>query len=232
MKEESDYLDFEDNDFDLLNEIDDDISEGDEQIESRYIKPKQQKIFNSINIKFANAQELAEKIDLKKEESVFAIVDGSFVFGEFILAFLAHHNIKAVRMDVSTLSLSMQNIAGFQHFMKQGYIDNINFLIGYYFYAHERKGLIKEMYKELDFDNKMQLAVCRNHMKCVTILTDRGNKIVMHGSANLRSSDNLEQFHLSFAPETYDFITEFNDKILEEFKTIQKPISNKTIIKF
>jgi len=228
---EIDINDFENNDFDLLNNFEgDEKNEDDFNIDSRYVKPKKQKIQNSKNIKFINAQKLAKSINLQKKESVFAIVDGSFIFGDFILAFLHYHNIKAVRMDISTLSLNMHNIVGIEHFMKNGYIDNLNFLIGYYFYAHEKKGLIKEMYRSLDIDNRFQIAVCRNHMKSVTILTDRGNKIVMHGSANLRSSDNLEQFSLSFDDKTYDFITEYNDQLIKEFSTIQKPLTNKQIL--
>lgn len=223
---------FEDNDFDLLNDIDDDIieEEDDDVINSRYIKPVKQKIFNSNQIKFQNAQQLVKKVDLKNENGLFAIVDGSFVFGDFILAFLHYHDIKAERIDVSTLSMSMHNIVGFKTFMDKGYIQNINFLIGYYFFAHERTKLVKEMYKQLDFDNRFQLAVCRNHTKIVTLKTDRGNKIVMHGSANLRSSDNLEQFSLSFDSETYDFIESFNDKIIKKYKTIKKPITNKQLL--
>lgn len=226
MKENE--IDFEDNDFDLLNDIDGDI-DSDIETNSKYLKPKKQKILNSKNIKFLNAQELVKKIDLQKEEGIFAIVDGSFVFGDFILAFLHYHNIKAERIDISTLSLNMHNIVGIETFMKKGYIQNINLLLGYYFFAHERQKLVKEIYKSFDFENRFQLAVCRNHMKSVTILTDKGNKIVMHGSANLRSSDNLEQFSLSFDSGTYDFITDFNDKIIKEFKTIKKPLTNKTI---
>lgn len=221
---------FEDNDFDLLIGFEGNDIEDEEDIESRYVKPKKQKILNSKNIKFSNAQQLVEKIDLKKEEGLFAIVDGSFVFGDFILAMLNYHNIKAERMDISTLSMSMHNIAGLQHFMTNGYIDKLNILIGYYFYAHERKKMIKEMYKALDFEDRFQLAVCRNHTKITTILTDRGSKIVIHGSSNLRSSDNMEHLCVSFDDDTYDFITDFNNKIIEKYKTINKPITNKELI--
>lgn len=225
-----DINEFENNDFDLLADFDDDLLTEDEFSESRYIKPKKQKEFPSNYIKFPNAQKLAKKIDLKAKESLFCIVDGSFVFGDFILAFLHYHDIKAVRMDISTLSLSMHNIVGLETFMKKGYIENLNFLIGYYFYAHEKKGLMEALYETLDFEDRLQVAVSRNHMKCVTILTDRGHKIVIEGSANLRSSDNLEQFNLEFNNEKYDFITEFNSKLLEEYKTIQKPITNKQLL--
>ena len=227
---DEDINEFENNDFDLLADFDDDLIAENDFSESKYIKPRQQKQFPSNFIKFQNAQDLAKKIDLQSKENLFCIVDGSFVFGDFILAFLHYHNIKAVRMDISTLSLSMHNIVGLETFMKKGYIENLNFLIGYYFYAHERKGLMEAVYERLDFDNKLQVSVCRNHMKSVTILTDRGNKIVIHGSANLRSSDNLEQFSLEFDSDKYDFITNFNDNLINEFKTIQKPITNKQIL--
>jgi len=227
-KIEKELNDFEDNDFDLIQDTEELDFEQD-NLESRYVKPLKQKHRSQSQIRFSNAETLVKKIDMKTKGDLFSIVDGSFIFGDFILAFLRYHDIKAVRMDISTLSLSLQNIIGIRTFIEKGYIENVNFLLGYYFYAHERKGLIREMYEQLDIDNKMQLAVCRNHTKITTILTDKGHKITIHGSSNLRSSDNLEQLHLTFNEEIHDFVTDFNNKVLEEYKTIQKPISNKKI---
>lgn len=219
---------FEINDADLIDDINDDLIEEND-INSRYCKPTKQKNIARKTIKFENAQSLVKKIDMKSKDSVFAIVDGKFVFGEFILAFLHHHDIKAKRMDISTLSLSYQNILGIEAFMQKGYIQNLNFLIGYYFYSHERNGLVKKMYEHLDIDNNLQIAVCRNHTKQVVIETERGAKIVFHGSANLRSSDNMEQLQITFDPELHDFIKEFNDSVIEKYHTIKKPLTNNQI---
>lgn len=222
--------DFEINDADLIDDIEDDLTDDIENdINSRYCKPAKQKHIAKKVIKFENAQKLVRKIDMQSKDSVYAIVDGKFVFGEFILAFLHHHDIKAKRMDISTLSLSYQNILGLEVFMKKGYIENLNFLIGYYFYAHERNGLVKKMYEHLNRDNNLQIAVCRNHTKQVIIETERGTKIVFHGSANLRSSDNMEQLQISFDSELHDFIKDFNDSVIEKYYTIKKPLTNNQI---
>ncbi len=222
---------FEDNDLsemDLINEIDD-LDQMTDEVSSRYIKPTKHRVQNSKNVRFPNAQELVEVIDMKPNENVFAIVEGNFVFGDFLIAFLNYHDIKAEKLNISTLSYDNYNIDGIAHMAEKGYIDQINFLVSDYFYSHERTKKIKYLYDKLDVNDKLQVGVCRNHTKMTTILTDRGNKIVMHGSANLRSSDNLEQFRIEFNDELYDFVDEFNEGILRKFKTIKKPLTNKEV---
>ena len=51
-----------------------------------------------------------------------------------------------------------------------------------------------------------------------------GKYIVCHGSANLRSSGNVEQITLEENPELYNFYRTFFQAIEEEYKTIRKPI--------
>lgn len=51
-----------------------------------------------------------------------------------------------------------------------------------------------------------------------------GRKILIHGSANLRSSGNIEQFTAEENPELYDFYDENFTKILDTYATIRKPI--------
>ena len=47
---------------------------------------------------------------------------------------------------------------------------------------------------------------------------------MIHGSANLRSSANIEQFTIEDNPELFDFYEELQDNILDHYKTINKPI--------
>ena len=51
----------------------------------------------------------------------------------------------------------------------------------------------------------------------------------MYGSANLRSSDNIEQFSIEHNDELYDFNYTFHKNILENFKTINKSLRGKKL---
>ena len=88
------------------------------------------------------------------------------------------------------------------------------------------KSLIPYIYKRLDVGNKFQLAVAGLHTKTVHFETLGGRKIVIHGSANLRSSGNVEQFTIEENPELYAFYEEHFSRIIERYATIRKPIRN------
>ena len=54
--------------------------------------------------------------------------------------------------------------------------------------------------------------------------THDGQKIVIHGSANLRSSGNVEQFTIEENPDLYNFYDDCFEKVMERFATIRKDI--------
>lgn len=85
-----------------------------------------------------------------------------------------------------------------------------------------KKNLIPYLYEKLDKDNRFQLAVAAIHTKTVQMHTMGGKKIVIHGSANLRSSGNIEQFTVEINDNLYDFYQDMSDKILDKYKTIDK----------
>ena len=189
----------------------------------RYCKPAMSR---SKNVKFKNAQKLSKEIQIKKNERYFCIIDGSFIFGDFIEAFLIDRNIKTKEVTISTLSMSQENIDSFYNLMKNGYIEKLNIIVSDFFYSHERHNLVKYMYELLDFEDRFQLSVCRTHTKICLIETelDGGRKYIMHGSANLRSSDNIEQFMIEENEELFDFNKSFHDKIIENFATVKKSL--------
>lgn len=111
-----------------------------------------------------------------------------------------------------------------QYLLDNGYLDHLDLIISAYFYAHERHALVPYLYEHLDHQNRFQLSVCGTHMKTVHFETTGGKKIVIHGSANLRSSANIEQFTIEENPALFDFYEDISQKIIAKFKTINKPI--------
>jgi len=190
--------------------------------ETRYVKPKIKKAVSNRHIKYKYAQDMAKGIDIEKGCRYYAIVNGSFIFGDFIEALLVEKNYHVKRLSISTLSLSQENVDSIENLIKGNYVDSVDVLVSTYFFSHERNGLVKYMYDTLDIDNKFQLSVARSHTKVVCIETHCGMKIVIHGSANLRSSDNVEQLMIEECEDLHDFNIEHVDALIEKYKTIQK----------
>ena len=208
-------LDF---DFDFIME--------DEAEESRYLRTKVGKPSHRVSL--TNAAKAVEEIgEIGKGDRVDAFLSGNFIFGDFILAYLTKYNLRIERLTISTLSLSADNVDAFEWLMRNNYIGQIDLIVSHYFYGHERGALIPYIYEKLDFDNRFQFAVAFVHTKTMHFETQQGAKIVIHGSANLRSSMNVEQFTIEEHAALYDFYDEKFTALIEKYKTINKEMPRK-----
>lgn len=211
---------FNQDDFDIILE---DINPG---LSQRVLKPR---LCRTKQVSYNNAKKLANDIDFNKSSRYFVFVSGNFIFGDFIEAFIIKNNINVLQLNISTLSLSQNNVDSLKNLMEAGYVQELNIIVSDYFFSHERKNLIKYMYDNLDIDNKFQLAVCRSHCKISQILTEGGKKITIHGSVNLRSSDNMEQFVIEDNEDIFDFNKIYFDSIISKYNTINKSIKSKQL---
>lgn len=212
---------FENIDLDCFDDVRS-VSEAREE-ESRYIRPRIKAVKES-RILYEHAVELAKSIDLERGVRYDVVVSGNFIFGDFIEAFLVRNNCKAIRMDITTLSLGQENVDSLRTLITKEYVEKLNLVISSYFYAHELHSLVPYIYEQLDVENRFQMAIAGTHMKTCLIETLGGKKIVLHGSANLRSSGNVEQFTIEENPELYAFYLNISDNILKEYSTIRKEI--------
>lgn len=194
--------------------------------ETRYTKPKVIRE-GSEKVMYDNALRMAREISIDRSERVDAFVSGNFIFGDFIEAFMIAKNARANSMTVSTLSLNQNNVDSLAGLMRTNHIGKLNLVVSVYFWGNERNSLIPYIYEQLDIDNRFQLAVADIHTKTVHFKTAGGRCIVMHGSANLRSSGNIEQFTIEENPELYEFYEEKYSKIIEKYATINHSIRMK-----
>lgn len=206
-------------DMDILSGVFDFDAEQQSEGENRFIKAK---LTKAIPVKWERAVQAAKSIDIKPGFCYFGIIHGNFIFGDLLEAIMVKKRIGASRVDISTLSLSFDNVDSLKTLLEKEYIKELNLIVSAYFFAHERNALIPYIYQQLDIDNRFQLAVIRSHTKILTANLDNGIKMVIHGSANLRSSANIEQIMVQDSPEIYDFITDTNDRILKHYQTIKK----------
>lgn len=181
-------------------------------------------------IGYDNAESLVDKITLGKHSAFFSFIPGNFVFGDFIEAFVVKNNLHIKKMQISTLSMSYDNIHNIKNIMHGGFVDDLYLIISDYFYSHERGGLIKDVYELLDTEkSNFQLAVARIHAKVCIFETYDGMKYTIDGSANLRSSDNIEQFSIQENESLYDTINAFYSGICDKYKTINKSLKHSDI---
>ncbi len=224
-----DFIELTDNfDFnsDCFSNIELDIESD---FENRYIKPPKQKEIAYKNLKYRKATQLAKDINFQSLDRVFCIVSGQFIFGDFIEAFIVENKINCLELTISTLSLNQDNVDSLHNLIKADYIQKLNLIVSDYFYSHERRLLVPYIYEKLDIDNKFQFAAAGTHCKTYQFKTEGGKHIVMHGSVNLRSSSNIEQFVIEDNKQLYDFNQDYQNRILEKYKTINKSIRGNTL---
>jgi hypothetical protein len=184
------------------------ITDGIKPQSTRYIKPT----FYSKPAKadYKNAKALVEEIHLAPGEQFHSIVKGDFIFGDFIEALIYGKDVIVENMHLSTLSMSQNNIDSLAGLLKAGRIKRLTIVLSNYFYSHEKHRLMKYLLENLDIDNRLELLIIRNHTK-ICLMEISNIRLVMSGSANLRSSESVEQFVLQESAELYGFYKDWFD---------------------
>ena len=140
-----------------------------------------------------------------------------------IEAMIIEHGVKVKALYISTLSLSENNVDSLVNIMLSGLCDELHLVVSSYFYSHERGNLIKYIYQELENEKpwKFFFSVAGTHMKLAMIKTDE-LKITMQGSANLRSSGNIEQFSIVEEENLFEFNKEYIEIIEQSYQINKK----------
>lgn len=194
------------------------------ELNDRYIKPVKC-FFKTTAIKYDNARKLAGDIQPTPGFRYDVLVSGSFIFGDFIHAFMTRHHIQAVKCKISTLGMNEANVNALAALMRANYILDLELFVSVYFFSLKRKDIVPYIYRVLDaeeFRGRFQLSVSHIHTKTFQILTSDGRKMIMQGSANLCSSANIEQFIFEENAQVYDFYNEIFDTVSNRHRTIDQ----------
>ncbi len=198
-------------------------------IETRYTKPKVYNIAEE-HVTYDNAVKLARDLRLgERYQRAHCLVSGDFIFGDFIEAYIMTYKIRVPTMTIATLSLNQNNVDSLYHLMRTGHIERLNLVVSAYFYGNERQALIPYIYEHLDIGDRFQLAVAGIHTKTTHFNTAGGKHIVIQGSANLRSSGNVEQFTIEENKELFDWYEDVYTAIIERYKTINHDVRHKEL---
>lgn len=201
-----------------------DIGLGGEEVANRYVKPPLYRHVPAHAVSYNNAKAMARDMmpDIVAGERVDALVGGNFIFGDFIEAFAVEANVTIDDLTISTLALSEENVDSLRNLMIGGFLTNLNLLVSDYFWSHNRASA-PYIYRQLDIGDRFQLAVAGVHAK-VALLNVEGRKIIVTGSANLRSARCVEVFTVETNADLYDFHAAWIGKLMEAYATIRKSI--------
>jgi hypothetical protein len=212
MAKSKNTMDFSSLEFDL----DLDLTFGQDNtddIEKEFIKAAK---LNFDPVCFENALTAVDCIDYDKD--YFALVSGKFVFGDFIEALVYRKQLSPVKMYITTLGMSEDNIDSIVNLTVLG-AQKVNLIVSNYFVAMERRKLVPYMVKEFAGHN-IDVGVLASHCKICIIESAKGN-IMICGSANLSSSNNVEQFMILHDDHLIHFAEGILDNVMEQHTVIR-----------
>ncbi len=187
-----------------------------EQQEDNFVKINHE--IKSMFVHYRNAAELVKEIKYfpRKNEAFYIWLQGNFIFGDFITQFIVHYQIQLFELTIITLSITRNNIEALDELIKQGYCDKINLVLSDYYIRTEKIKQTKtiELLNKLTANNsKFNLYSTETHQKIVLLHTKLNNKIIFHGSANMKGSQNFEQLMIDNNDELYNFNYESLNKL-------------------
>lgn len=143
-------------------------------------------------------------------EHTHAVLRGDFVLCDLIPAVIQARG-PAGHLHIATLGLSAANADQLVQLKAGAHISDITVLCSHYFQQVDKTTVFREVAAKLREHGR--LVVARNHAKVICLPTRAGDAYVIEGSANLRSSDNLEQVTLFNDPELLAWHVEWIEQL-------------------
>jgi hypothetical protein len=141
--------------------------------------------------------------------------------GDFILADLLPHlleNHYCPHLRIATLGMSVENAELLARLHQGGKVGKITMVLSHYFEQVNKSTVYFEVRTRLE--GIADFVVMRSHAKVICLPRSHDEAgvvrdwLVMEGSANLRSSDNLEQMTIFNDRDVHDFHAEWIDHVL------------------
>lgn len=162
---------------------------------------------------FDNAEAMARDIDWSRD--YIAITAGSFIFGDFIEALCYVKRLDPSAVYLSTLGMSQDNADSIVNLTDYLGAEQVYLLVSHYFQGVERHRTMP--YLEESFTGRpINVAVLQNHAKICLIRSATGDACMI-GSANLSSSNSVECFVITHAPEVVEWVQARLDNIFDRF---------------
>jgi len=160
-----------------------------------------------------NADDIVAALPVEEGDSTHGIIPGDFVFCDLLPRLIAKHGCPP-RIDITTLSMSEGNVHTLLGILNHAAEPTITLLASVYFWE-TNQSIARAVETMLVPHPRFRCAVGRQHTKIM--LLDYPDKVwVIEGSANLRSSNCIEQITITAARDVLEFhrswIAEFHQR--------------------
>ncbi|HRQ87846.1 MAG TPA: hypothetical protein PLA50_03550 [Bacteroidia bacterium] len=149
-----------------------------------------------------NALAILPHLPRNPDERTHAVLRGDFVLCDLIPAIIRERG-RCPHLHIATLGMSGANAESLAALHQVGLVGGITICCSVYFRQVDRTATWPEVESKLG--GIATLIVGRNHAKVICLPTEAGDHFVIEGSANLRSSDNLEQIAIFNDPDLAAF---------------------------
>ena len=175
----------------------------------------------SCRIKYKNAIKLVGEIGgvQEKNTATFIWIQGNFVFGDFIIQYITENDLDVEELTIITLSISSDSIKALSSLLAKGWVSKINFMVSEYFVRTEKikhTKSILELETATNQSDDFKVYTTNTHQKIILLKLKDGNKIVMHGSANMKGSQNYEQLMIDNSDVLYDFNYQYFTNLIDQ----------------
>jgi hypothetical protein len=188
----------------------------DDEDTDRTNKPLRIKPGKIVKVKYSNAEKMARSIDLNT--AYYTVINGNFIYGDFIEALINTHTLKCEEIYITTLGMSQNNIDSMVTISEVFKAKQLNLIVSNYFFGVEKQNLMPYLRTEIR-GLPFKVAVCNSHAK-ITLIKTKQHNLVMFGSANLSSSQNIEQFMILNDAELYGYNRAIFEKIMDRHTVI------------
>lgn len=173
-------------------------------------------------VKYERAAELAVEVAgaIKSGDTIHALLSGNFIFGDFLEALAVENGVRFERLTFSTLAISEENVISLKNMMECGFLGRLEMIVSSYFWAHNRQN-VEFLYENLCDTHGAKIAVAGIHTKVALIETEK-SKIIIHGSANMRSSRTVEAVTIEQCPHLFAFHDDWHQEILRDYTVTKK----------
>ena len=173
----------------------------------------------AVKAKYMNAQEMARAIALHEGCRFFALVKGTFVFGDLIEALIEQHKLDAEEVWLATLGMNENNVDSVINLMRMFGAKKVNLLVSSYFVGVERHNMVQYLIEE-SAGLPITIAAAGTHAK-IALIKANGMHLVLHGSANLSSNQSIEQFSLEDDGELYQWNVDWLQRVFARHTIIE-----------
>ncbi len=161
-------------------------------------------------VRAENADTLAALLPTAPDEVTHAITPGDFIFCDLITAVCRTR--KPVALHIATLSMSKANVDSLAAELRAGNVGSIAILISNFF-EKTNVAIFEHLTKAAADHPAFTVAVERTHAKVALFQFGKKDRLTIETSANLRSSQNIEQISAIADPKLYEFHREWLDEL-------------------